>query len=158
MADHIWPAQPEVDDTPTKAEEPVVAAPVAEESPVAAAPTASETDDEILHLTSTSAFTASEEVSATATPQAGVQVPLVANEIPPTNPVKPKPAVEFLMFMGDFIYADVPYYFGDTVQAYRRLYRRVYASLSFKKIYERLRESKMLLCLIAHLPICYSCL
>ncbi|CAE6414987.1 unnamed protein product [Rhizoctonia solani] len=46
--------------------------------------------------------------------------------------------IEFLMMMGDFIYADVPYYFGDTIQAFRRLYRRVYASKSFRRIYERL--------------------
>lgn len=46
---------------------------------------------------------------------------------------------EFLMFLGDFIYADVPRYFGDNQDAYRRLYRRNYASQSFRKIYERLR-------------------
>lgn len=53
--------------------------------------------------------------------------------------VNPPPA-EFLMFLGDFIYADVPFYFGDNKEAYRRLYRRNYMSKSFRKIYERLRE------------------
>jgi alkaline phosphatase D len=42
------------------------------------------------------------------------------------------------MFLGDFIYADVPFYFGDDKEAYRRLYRRNYLSESFRKVYERL--------------------
>jgi len=50
------------------------------------------------------------------------------------------PPTEFLMFLGDFIYADVPFYFGNTKEAYRRLYRRVYNSPSFRKVYEKLRE------------------
>ncbi|KAJ7702478.1 PhoD-like phosphatase-domain-containing protein [Mycena rosella] len=48
------------------------------------------------------------------------------------------PAAAFLLFLGDFIYSDVPAYIGDTKEAYRRLYRRNYQSKSFKKIYERL--------------------
>ncbi|KZV61881.1 hypothetical protein PENSPDRAFT_642904 [Peniophora sp. CONT] len=48
------------------------------------------------------------------------------------------PRTEFLMFLGDFIYADVPFYFGDSVEAYRRLYRRNYQSPSFRKVYEQL--------------------
>lgn len=49
------------------------------------------------------------------------------------------PLAEFLIFLGDFIYADVPVYIGDDKEAYRRLYRRNYNSPSFRKIYERLR-------------------
>ncbi|KAK0459471.1 PhoD-like phosphatase-domain-containing protein [Desarmillaria tabescens] len=45
---------------------------------------------------------------------------------------------EFLLFLGDFIYADVPIYTGSTLEDYRRLYRRNYQSSSFRKIYERL--------------------
>ncbi|KAJ6606665.1 PhoD-like phosphatase-domain-containing protein [Mycena vulgaris] len=45
---------------------------------------------------------------------------------------------EFLLLLGDFIYADVPAYIGDNKEAYRRLYRRNYQSNSFKKIYENL--------------------
>ncbi|KAI0340220.1 hypothetical protein BDW22DRAFT_450134 [Trametopsis cervina] len=48
------------------------------------------------------------------------------------------PPAEFLMFLGDFIYADVPFYFGDDAEHYRRLYRRNYQSESFRKVYERL--------------------
>ncbi|KXN87721.1 hypothetical protein AN958_08197 [Leucoagaricus sp. SymC.cos] len=48
------------------------------------------------------------------------------------------PEVDFLLFLGDFIYADVPIYFGDTKEAYRRLYRRNYQSSSFRKVYERI--------------------
>jgi alkaline phosphatase D len=51
---------------------------------------------------------------------------------------------EFLLFLGDFIYADVPVYIGDNKEAYRRLYRRNYLSDSFRKIYERLREVYLL--------------
>ncbi|KAI0956901.1 hypothetical protein AcW1_005469 [Taiwanofungus camphoratus] len=48
------------------------------------------------------------------------------------------PPTEFMIFMGDFIYADVPIYYGDDKEAYRRLYRRNYQSDSFRKVYERL--------------------
>ena len=48
--------------------------------------------------------------------------------------------VEFMLFLGDFIYADVPSYFGDDKEAYRRLYRRNYASPNFRKVYEKLRK------------------
>lgn len=50
-------------------------------------------------------------------------------------------STQFLLLLGDFIYADVPVYFGDYEEAYRRLYRRTYASPSFRKIYENLRTS-----------------
>jgi alkaline phosphatase D len=50
---------------------------------------------------------------------------------------------EFMLFLGDFVYADVPYYFGDDLNAYRRLYRRNYQSLSFRRVYERLRGSEV---------------
>lgn len=46
---------------------------------------------------------------------------------------------DFMLFLGDFVYADVPYYYGDDKEAYRRLYRRNYQSRSFRKVYERLR-------------------
>ncbi|KAL0947239.1 hypothetical protein HGRIS_013360 [Hohenbuehelia grisea] len=46
--------------------------------------------------------------------------------------------VEFMLFLGDFIYADVPLYIGNDPEAYRRLYRRNYQSPSFRKIYEKL--------------------
>jgi len=42
---------------------------------------------------------------------------------------------------GDFIYADIPHYHGDSKHAYRRLYRRNYNSPSFRKVFERLRAS-----------------
>ena len=46
---------------------------------------------------------------------------------------------EFMIFLGDFVYADVPLYFGDDKEAYRRLYRRNYQSPSFRRVYEHLR-------------------
>lgn len=47
---------------------------------------------------------------------------------------------EFLLFLGDFIYADAPLYIGDNKEAYRRLYRRNYRTDSFRKLYEKLRK------------------
>ncbi|GJJ12494.1 hypothetical protein Clacol_006736 [Clathrus columnatus] len=47
------------------------------------------------------------------------------------------PSIEFILLLGDFIYADVPQYGGYDLESYRRLYRRVYASPSFRKVYER---------------------
>ncbi|KAF7338542.1 Alkaline phosphatase D [Mycena venus] len=64
---------------------------------------------------------------------------LLANYLfPATAPAEPVPPTEFMLFLGDFIYSDVPQYIGDDKEAYRRLYRRNYQSTSFKKIYERL--------------------
>lgn len=48
-------------------------------------------------------------------------------------------SIEFMLLLGDFIYADVPHYAGSDLESYRRLYRRVYSSPSFRKVYERLR-------------------
>jgi alkaline phosphatase D len=47
---------------------------------------------------------------------------------------------DFMLFLGDFIYADVPLYIGDDQEAYRRLYRRNYQSPSFRNVYEKLRK------------------
>lgn len=62
---------------------------------------------------------------------------------PPGRMTPPLPA-EFMLFLGDFVYADVPYYFGDSLDAYRRLYRRNYHSPSFRRVYERLRGLQVL--------------
>ena len=53
--------------------------------------------------------------------------------------VAPSAPAEFMLFLGDSVYADVPYYFGDNLDAYRRLYRRSYQSPGFRRVYERLR-------------------
>ncbi|KAF5324615.1 hypothetical protein D9611_004431 [Ephemerocybe angulata] len=45
---------------------------------------------------------------------------------------------KFMLFLGDFIYADVPINFGEDEDSYLRLYRRNYASPSFRKIYEHI--------------------
>lgn len=63
----------------------------------------------------------------------------VANDaVTPAYNLEASPKAEFMLFLGDFIYADVPVYIGDNKEAYRRLYRRNYNSDSFRKIYERL--------------------
>lgn len=46
-----------------------------------------------------------------------------------------------MLFMGDLIYADRPTWGGDNLEYYRKEYRRVYSSLSFRKVYEKLRKS-----------------
>jgi len=58
----------------------------------------------------------------------------------PPDRTTPSLPAEFMLFLGDFVYADVPYYFGDNLDAYRRLYRRNYQSPSFRRVYERLRR------------------
>ncbi|KAG6910883.1 hypothetical protein DXG01_006566 [Tephrocybe rancida] len=58
-----------------------------------------------------------------------------SDAISQTSPVS---KADFMLFLGDFIYADIPVYIGDDKEAYRRLYRRNYHSDSFRKIYERL--------------------
>lgn len=58
-----------------------------------------------------------------------------------TNSYLEPPSLDFLLFLGDFIYADVPLYIGDDKSAYQRLYRRNYASPSFRRVYEQLRMS-----------------
>ncbi|KAJ1857248.1 hypothetical protein LPJ76_001919 [Coemansia sp. RSA 638] len=50
-------------------------------------------------------------------------------------------SLDLIMFMGDFIYADVPLYFGPATEDYRRLYRQVYAAQSSRRL---LRKVPML--------------
>ncbi|KAJ2002888.1 hypothetical protein GGI04_003162, partial [Coemansia thaxteri] len=42
--------------------------------------------------------------------------------------------LDFVMFLGDFIYADLPLYFGSAVEDYRRLYRQVYRTPSARSL------------------------
>ncbi|EPQ25985.1 uncharacterized protein PFL1_06440 [Pseudozyma flocculosa PF-1] len=51
---------------------------------------------------------------------------------------KAKPSLRFLLQLGDLIYADVPHYGGPTKDAYRKLYRNLFASDSFRRVYENL--------------------
>ncbi|KAI9510376.1 PhoD-like phosphatase-domain-containing protein [Russula earlei] len=69
------------------------------------------------------------EVNSNDSEPAVVPAALEAKSVAPT---------EFMLFLGDFIYADVPIYYGDSKHAYRRLYRRNYNSASFRKVFERL--------------------
>lgn len=48
------------------------------------------------------------------------------------------PALRFFLQLGDLIYADVPYYAGPHILTYRKLYRNLFASESFRRVYERL--------------------
>ncbi|UZJ54319.1 hypothetical protein CBS101457_003639 [Exobasidium rhododendri] len=49
-----------------------------------------------------------------------------------------QPAIRFFLQLGDLIYADVPRYEGPSVSAYRKLYRNLFSSESFRQVYERI--------------------
>lgn len=49
-----------------------------------------------------------------------------------------QPAIRFFLQLGDLIYADVPRFGGPTTSAYRKLYRNLFASESFRRVYERI--------------------
>lgn len=49
-----------------------------------------------------------------------------------------KHSLQFLLFLGDFIYADIPYSIGTSPENYWRKYRQTMASNSFKKVYQQL--------------------
>lgn len=49
-----------------------------------------------------------------------------------------RPGIRFLLELGDLIYADVPRYEGPSVDAYRKLYRNLFASKSFQRIYSKI--------------------
>ncbi len=115
LSDYLWPSKPEI-----------VPASIIQASSLSE--NGSSTSETV-----TSAHNASSENLTAPVPVAEVIPAVAAVE-------KPAPPTEFMIFMGDFIYADVPVYFGDDKEAYRRLYRRNYNSPSFRKVYERLRE------------------
>ncbi|KAJ1985252.1 hypothetical protein H4R33_004115 [Dimargaris cristalligena] len=53
-------------------------------------------------------------------------VPMSTSRLPGLRRLSRHP-IEFMLFLGDFIYADVPYFFGPALEDYRRLYRQVYS-------------------------------
>ncbi|EFX03544.1 alkaline phosphatase family protein [Grosmannia clavigera kw1407] len=52
--------------------------------------------------------------------------------------VLPKLNAQFMLFLGDFIYSDVPRYWGKSVEDYRQKYRQVYASPDWKAVGQNL--------------------
>ncbi|GAC93284.1 alkaline phosphatase [Pseudozyma hubeiensis SY62] len=46
------------------------------------------------------------------------------------------PSLRFLLQLGDLIYADVPHYGGAETGAYRKLYRNLFASQSFRRFFK----------------------
>ncbi|MCO5590212.1 hypothetical protein L7F22_044181 [Adiantum nelumboides] len=49
-----------------------------------------------------------------------------------------RPLLRFFVQLGDVIYGDVPYWGGPFALTYRKLYRNLFASESFRRVYERL--------------------
>ncbi|KAG0149487.1 hypothetical protein CROQUDRAFT_39774 [Cronartium quercuum f. sp. fusiforme G11] len=47
--------------------------------------------------------------------------------------------LDFILFLGDFIYADAPYHAGSRVKDYWRKYRQSYASAGWKKLMQSVR-------------------
>ncbi|KAJ9072661.1 hypothetical protein DSO57_1025011 [Entomophthora muscae] len=45
---------------------------------------------------------------------------------------------QYLLFLGDFIYADTPFYFGPSVGSYRRFYRQIYADADVRSFAEKI--------------------
>ncbi|KAG8837073.1 hypothetical protein FRB91_007085 [Serendipita sp. 411] len=72
--------------------------------------------------------------SATNTPIS--ELPIVKSILDDAKPREIGP--EFMLMIGDNIYADVPYSTGGDLEAFRKLYRRTFSSSSFRKVYERL--------------------
>lgn len=105
--------------------------------------------------TTTEEATETEPVDAAETPSTNdTEVPPPVESVPQPETVSEadavgKSRVEFGLFLGDFIYADVPMYFGDDPESYRRMYRRNYQSTGFRKVYERLRKSNKSLLLLS---------
>lgn len=116
VAEHIWPAEKQ-------------SVPLPEVTSVNPAPPAADESS----YTSASVSTVPESASSSANEFATTPVSRASSVT--------KAPTEFMIFLGDFIYADVPIYYGDDKETYRRLYRRNYQSDSFRKVYERLRES-----------------
>ncbi|TBU46997.1 PhoD-like phosphatase-domain-containing protein [Dichomitus squalens] len=115
LADYLWPSKPEA---------------ISSSSPLVSS--LSESVSSTVEAAATTSIASSENTTSPA-PASDVIPPVAATAVE-----KPAPPTEFMVFMGDFIYADVPVYFGNDIEAYRRLYRRNYNSPSFRKVYERL--------------------
>ncbi|OSX64704.1 hypothetical protein POSPLADRAFT_1073160 [Postia placenta MAD-698-R-SB12] len=113
VAEHIWPAEKQ-------------SVPLPEVTSVNPAPPAADESSS----TSASVSTVPESASSSANEFATTPVSRASSVT--------KAPTEFMIFLGDFIYADVPIYYGDDKETYRRLYRRNYQSDSFRKVYERL--------------------
>lgn len=72
--------------------------------------------------------------SATNTPIS--ELPIVKEILADAKPREIPPS--FMILAGDAIYADVPHYAGDKIETFRKLYRRTFASPSYRRVYERL--------------------
>jgi alkaline phosphatase D len=86
--------------------------------------------ESVLSVASNAATSA---MSAVTTKPSLIPSTLVANQSRELVP-------EFMILAGDAVYADVPHYGGDDLEAYRKLYRRSFSSPSYRRVYEKLRK------------------
>jgi len=125
LSNYIWPPVSYVPIPPPATTD--APAPVAEQSAT------SITEEEATEAVASEAASVLEEIVSA---EAAIASPAPTVTAVPQTSIVP---TEFLLLLGDFVYADVPRYAGDDINAFRTLYRRVYASPSFRKVYERLR-------------------
>lgn len=52
--------------------------------------------------------------------------------------------IKFMLFLGDFIYSDVPHFSGANKESYWAKYRGIFASPDWAAIYEKIRQSILL--------------
>lgn len=64
-----------------------------------------------------------------------------------------------MVFLGDFIYADVPWLAGVNTEQYNKRYRQTFASPEMKKMVEKIRRSIVfeVNLTLAHLSVDLSC-
>jgi alkaline phosphatase D len=156
LADYLWPAPPKDTSLPAEVEEEVLMPEevlLGKEIPAqkTVVDEATEEVDPAATTTSTTAATtvisstASEANTAPATsggegeaepsvvplptdPAGNESAPKLEDLTPEPEGAEPPAPAEFMLFLGDFVYADVPVWWGDSQEAYRRLYRRTYNS------------------------------
>ncbi|KAH7103806.1 PhoD-like phosphatase-domain-containing protein [Auriculariales sp. MPI-PUGE-AT-0066] len=135
LADYLWPQafNAPLPQTSTDEPEPVIAEQVQD-----ILPETTQTITEPASATPEAEFSTSTTATDTIEPTSTIETgSFTAARGAATQTPGSSVPTEFMLFLGDFIYADVPWG-SQTLDHYRRLYRRMFASPSLRKVYERL--------------------
>ncbi|KDQ12330.1 hypothetical protein BOTBODRAFT_34617 [Botryobasidium botryosum FD-172 SS1] len=133
---HITPDVPDAPaPTPEQEAAPTLESTGAEEIPLQTPP---EPEPEVLFAATTSVEQPTPEPSSATAAELPSLAPTSTPSAIPEETEESSIPTEFLLLLGDFIYADTPVYARDNREAYRRYYRQNYASESFRKVYERI--------------------
>jgi alkaline phosphatase D len=131
LAEYLWPTPPK--ESPVS-EEVLIMEELLHDMPNAQVKETTENVEPMTAITSSEASLTSGEVE-TETNTVPLPTAVAEGSIPELE-VTPEPEAtapaEFMLFLGDFVYADVPVWWGDSKEAYRRLYRRIYNSPRFE--------------------------